>query len=73
MKTYKIVKSVNWRLSEGVYNYANSHIEALKNISSLKTERIFNTRFREIEETGKFFFVEDVCKYGKTFVFEIIE
>jgi len=72
MNAYKITKSVNWHYGEDIYTNANSHKEALSNVSKLETKRIFNPRFREIEQTGSYFFVEDMMKNGKTLIFEII-
>jgi hypothetical protein len=67
---FKITYSNNWRLSESVFVRADNHRKAMISIDK-ETKRVMNHRFREIEKTGKFYFVvEQNVKSGKSLIFE---
>jgi hypothetical protein len=62
----------NW--IEKIWEYMTS--ENHKDVASklpLKSVRIFNPRFREIETTGRYYRITENKKGGKSFIFEIIE
>jgi transcription elongation factor GreA-like protein len=69
---YKITESNNWKHSEDIYINAISHIDAINKCTTKNIKRIFNKRYREIETIGNYFYVEDICKNGKTLIFEVI-
>ena len=71
MSTYKITLSNQWKYTEKGYFEAASHLEAINKVNNSVT-RIYNKRFREIEQSGIFYFVEDISKNGKTFIFECL-
>lgn len=43
----------------------------IANSLELPSNRIYNARYREIERTGEYYMIQEICKNGKTFVFEI--
>jgi hypothetical protein len=69
MKTFKITLSENYKYSEQGYFTNNNHLDAINSIDKNVT-RINNQRFREIEITGKFYFVTNISKSGKTLIYE---
>jgi CelD/BcsL family acetyltransferase involved in cellulose biosynthesis len=69
---YKITECNNWKHSEDTYIDAENHSEAIKKHTIKNVKRIFNKRYREIETTGNYFYVEDVSKNGKCLIFEVI-
>jgi hypothetical protein len=69
---YKITESNNWKHSEDVYIGAENHESAIKKATTKNVKRVFNKRYREIETTGNYFYVEDVSKNGKCLIFEVI-
>lgn len=72
MRTFEVTLMDNWRIVSNYFETANSHSEVKKNLE-LKCHRIKNDRFREIETTGKYYMIEDVQKFGKTFVYEVLK
>ena len=50
-----------------------NEIRNLEDFNKVNTnvKRINNSRFREIETTNSFYYVEDILKGGKTLLFEI--
>ncbi len=69
-KLYKVTYQNKWIPEEKGYFNAKNHLEAINKVDS-NVERITNDRFREIETTGEFYYVEDEQKGGKTFIFEV--
>ena len=73
MRTFKIHELNNYKTVTLTYITADSHADALKQVSGeLNTKRIYNSRFREIELTHHYFLVEENVKHGKSLVFEVI-
>jgi hypothetical protein len=66
---FKIIHSNKWKHDQPKFVYADNHKIAIESIDK-KTKRVMNTRFREIERTGNFYFVEEQKKNGKTLIFE---
>ena len=71
-KLYKITYQNKWRPEEKGYFNAPNHLSAIMQVDS-NVKRITNERFREIETTGEFYYVEQEQKGGKTFIFEVIK
>ncbi len=69
---YKITECNKWKHSEDIYTNAENHAAAIKKTSSKEVKRVFNKRYREIEKTGNYFYVEDVSTNGKCLIFEVI-
>ena len=70
MKTYKITIQQNWIAIELGYYDGKTHLDAINKVNT-NVKRINNSRFREIETTNSFYYVEDILKGGKTLLFEI--
>jgi hypothetical protein len=71
MKFYNVTYWNKWRTNDLGYFHADSHKDAILPINT-NVKRIFNTRFREIEQTGKFYIVEEQGNGGKALVFEVV-
>lgn len=70
-RTFRITEQNNYILKEAVFVDATNHKLAINQIDK-NVKWIFNKRFREIERTGHFYYVEDCYKInGKTFIFEV--
>lgn len=69
MRSFKITESINWHLTPHGYQVASAHAAV---VLSRPAVRVLNPRFREIEKTGHFFFVEEVKPGGATFIFEVV-
>lgn len=71
MRTFEVTHTKKWIETQLDYIVANSHKEVADNLEK-KNKRILNPRFREIEKTGEYYRITEVCKGGKSFIFEII-
>lgn len=71
MKSFEVTITDNWIEKILDYEQANSHGEIARKLP-LKNTRVFNDRFRQIEKTGKYYRVTEICKGGKSFIFEIL-
>lgn len=71
MKTYAVTHSKEWRETRLDFVVANTHKEVSLTLPK-KTIRVLNPRFREIEMTGEFYRITEVCKGGKNFIFEVL-
>lgn len=72
MKTFEVTITEKWIEKMLDYQVSGSH-KAVANSLPLNCKRVDNTRFREIEKTGKYYRITEQCKGGKSFIFEIIE
>jgi len=70
MKTFEVTYTENWIEQMLDYQVAESHKEVAEKLP-LNCKRINNERFREIEQTGKYYRITEICKGGKAFIFEI--
>jgi hypothetical protein len=61
----------NWRETNGEYYEGLSHKDVAEKLP-LKSKRITNDRYREIETTGKYYRITENKFGGKSFIFEII-
>lgn len=52
------------------YQHGENHSQVAANMQH-QNKRVLNPRFREIERTGKYYRITEVCKGGKSFIFEI--
>ena len=71
LRFFSIIKQVQWKTGEEIFVRAENHKKAIDKINK-KTKRITNTKFRQIEKTGSFYYVEEQGKGNKTFIFEIM-
>lgn len=69
---YKITECDKWKHSEDIYINAENHENAIKKVTAKTVKRVFNKRYREIETTGNYFYVEDISTNGKCLIFEVI-
>lgn len=69
MRTFKITESNQWLLSPPSYQQARAHAAVELPVPAV---RVLNPRFREIEKTGHFFFVEEMKPGGAAFIFEVV-
>ena len=69
---FEVTHTKKWIETKLDYQKAGSHKEVAE-ILSKKSIRVMNERFREIETTGEYYRITEVCKGGKTIIFEIIE
>jgi hypothetical protein len=60
----------NWVESNGYYMTGESHKD-IANKLPLKSNRVLNERYNEIEKTGKYYRISEMKKGGKSFIFEI--
>ena len=70
MRTFGVRYTTNWIALDLDFQQANSHAEVLARLGS-PAKRVTNTRFREIEKTGKYYSIYEHCKGGKTFIYEL--
>jgi len=68
---FSITKSIKWKLGDKQFVRGENHKKAMDKIN-IKTKRITNKRFRDIEKTGSFYYVEEKGNGNKTFIFEIM-
>ena len=68
---FEVTITQNWIEKQLDYQHGATHLEVSKNMEH-KNERILNPRFREIEKTGNYYRITEMCKGGKSFVFEIL-
>ena len=62
-----------WKHTDFDFSYAKNHIEAIRQYTDKKIVRVFNPRYREIEQTGEYFRVtEEKLSNGKALIFEVI-
>ena len=69
---YKITECNNWKHSEDIFINAENHENAIKKVTTKTVKRVFNKRYREIEKTGNYFYVEDISTNGKCLIFEVL-
>ena len=70
MKTFEVTYTEKWIEKQLDYQVAKSHNEVAK-ILPRKSVRIYNDKFRQIEKTGKYYRITEMCKGGKSFIFEL--
>lgn len=68
LRLFKITESKNWLFTAHGYQQATAHA-AVK--LPRRAVRVLNPRFREIEKTGHFYFVEEMKPGGAAFIFEV--
>jgi hypothetical protein len=62
----------NWRETNGEYYEGLNHKDVASKLP-LKSKRVTNDRYREIETTGKYYRITENIFGGKSFIFEVIE
>jgi hypothetical protein len=72
MTTFEVTLTENWIETKLDYQLAKSHKEVAEGLP-LKSKRIYNPRFREIETTGSYYRITEAHKGGKSFIFEVTE
>lgn len=70
MKFYEVTITKNWIEKKLGYIHANSHKEAAEKLEK-KNKRIYNDRFRQIEQTGEYYRITSVPG-NVAFIFEVI-
>ena len=69
-KVYEIKEQNKWKTIQVLFTTAKNHKEAIESMDK-NVKRIYNKRFREIEQTGHFYYVDEYSsKNGKCFIFE---
>jgi hypothetical protein len=71
MKSFEVTITENWVEKMLDYQVSENH-KAVADSLPLKSKRVNNDRFREIEKTGKYYRITETCKGGKSFIFEIL-
>ena len=71
-RSFEVTITEKWVEKPIEFMYGSSHEDVAKQLP-LKSHRIFNDRFREIEKTGSYYRVTETGKGGKSFIFEIDE
>jgi hypothetical protein len=69
---FEVSITEKWKETPLEYMHGRNHAEVAAKLP-LRSKRITNERFREIEQTGSYYRVEEVGKGGKAFIFEILE
>jgi len=67
---FGITLTDNWIETNGDYQHGKSHQDIADKLP-LKSRRILNERYREIERTGKYYRITEMKKGGKSFIFEL--
>lgn len=67
---FEVTITDKWIETTLYFLWGNNHEDVAKQLE-LKNKRVFNSRYREIEKTGKYYMVREAIKGGKCFVFEI--
>lgn len=70
MRSFEVTYTENWVEKMLDYEVANTHKEVSERLP-LKSKRVLNPRFREIETTGKYYRITECIKGGKAFIFEV--
>lgn len=72
MRFFKITHVKEWRfVGDPLYAEALKHSDVAASVG-LPVKRVLNARFREIEQTGEYFMIEECGKGGACFIFEVI-
>lgn len=67
---FEVTYTENWIETPLDYQHGANHADVAEKLP-LKSHRITNERFREIETTGKYYRITEIGKGGKSFIFEI--
>jgi len=70
MRTFEVTLTKKWLESDPNYFLADSHKEVAKKLER-GNNRVMNDRFRQIEKTGEYYRVTEMCKCGKSLIYEI--
>jgi len=70
MKSFEVTITENWVEKILDYEVGENH-KSIADKLPLKSKRVNNQRFREIEKNGKYYKITEMCKGGKSFIFEI--
>lgn len=71
MRFFEITITKNWIEEMVSYQSGENHKQISEKLEN-KNKRATNNRFREIERTGEYYRITEVCKGGKSFIFEIL-
>ena len=72
MRSFEVTYTESWVEKMLDYEVANTHNEVAARLP-IKSKRILNSRFLEIEKTGKYYRITECSKGGKAFIFEAID
>ena len=67
---FGITLTDKWIETNGEYMNGESHQDIAEKLQ-LKSKRILNERYREIERTGKYYRITEMKKGGKSCIFEV--
>jgi hypothetical protein len=67
---FEVTITDKWRETKLNYEHGENHKEVAARLE-FKNKRVLNQRFREIEQTGKYYRITEQVKAGKAFIFEI--
>lgn len=71
MRFFEVTHTKNWIETQLDYVSAENHRKVADTLN-LKSKRVLNDRFNEIERTGEYYRITEEGKGGKAFIFEII-
>lgn len=72
MRTFEVTHTNKWIESEPKYVLDNSHKEVAIKLEK-KSKRITNEKYRQIEITGEYYRITEICKGGKSLIYEIAQ
>ncbi len=71
IKQFRVFLYENWRTIAVSYFSAADH-KSVSNMLPLKSKRVHNKRYREIETTGKYYMIECRNSGGQTHIYELV-
>lgn len=69
---FEVTITENWIETKLDYWHGVNHKDVAETLP-LKSKRVYNERFREIERTGKYYRITEVGNGGMAMIFEIIQ